>query len=75
MLMSHLPPSGCSDVVRVSDLDARLDVLDARLDTKLARVDTALADVRAEMHKQTALHLAGTTGIVGLVAALTQLFG
>jgi hypothetical protein len=61
VLMSHLPPSGWSDVVRTSDLDLKLEALEARL--------------RVEIHKQTAVHLVGTTGIVGLATALTRLLG
>ena len=67
VLMSHLPPSGWSDVVRTNDLDLKLEALEARLDVKLA-------GLRSEMHKQTAVHLVGTTGVVGLIATLTQLF-
>jgi hypothetical protein len=75
VLMSHLPPSGWSDVVRTGDLDARLGSLESRIDAKLARVDTALAELRGELHRQTSVHLIGTAGVVGLVATLTQLFG
>jgi hypothetical protein len=34
--MSHLPPSGWSDVVRTSDLDNRLKLLEAQISARLA---------------------------------------
>lgn len=60
VLISHLPPSGWSDVVRTRDLDelerrlegrfARIDDSFARIDDKFERVDErfALAEARTE---------------------------
>jgi len=41
-LMSHLPPTGWSDIARKADIDAqnlRLDRIEARLDQKFAEID------------------------------------
>jgi hypothetical protein len=103
VLMSHLPPSGWSDVVRTSDLaalearmdlrfaaaDHRFDALEARIDaklagvdtklagfdTKLAGVDTKLAELRAELHRQTSIHIGATVTVVGLFTAIGHLVG
>ena len=42
VLMSHLPPSGWSDVVRTSDLDNRLKLLEAQISARLAEQDTRI---------------------------------
>jgi tetrahydromethanopterin S-methyltransferase subunit G len=42
VLMSHLPPSGWSDVVRISDLDLRVGALEARMDGRLATLEARI---------------------------------
>jgi hypothetical protein len=58
VLMSHLPPSGWSDVVRTSDLDLRLAAVEARFETRLHQLSNQLFTRMA--------------GLAGLVLALDQ---
>ena len=46
VLISHLPPSGWSDVVRMRDLDQ----LEARIDAKFAAVDLRFEVLRSEFN-------------------------
>jgi hypothetical protein len=68
VLMSHLPPSGWSDVVRVTDLDARVALVDARFDTMEARLDAKLA----EQANRTVGRLAAIGGLLLLVDQLVS---
>ena len=63
MLMSHLPPSGWSDVVRTTDLDLRLAVIESRFDAVEARLD-------ARMHQLSNQLTARIAALAGLVIAV-----
>jgi len=61
VLISHLPPSGWSDVARHRDLDelehritARVESLEARMDARFAAVDARFAAVDARFDVQDA---------------------
>jgi hypothetical protein len=66
--MSHLPPSGWSDVVRLTDLDARVALVDASFDTMEARLDAKLA----EQANRTVGRLAAIGGLLLLVDQLVS---
>ena len=53
--MSHLPPTGWSDVARKADIDAqnlRLDRIDARLDQKFAEIDARFDRIDARLDQK-----------------------
>lgn len=62
MLISHLPPSGWSDVVRTRDLDqcearlvAHVDQVEARLDGRIDRLDGRIDRLEERMDHRFAL--------------------
>jgi hypothetical protein len=73
VLMSHLPPSGWSDVVRTSDLDLRLAVVESRVDAVDARFETLEARVDARLHQLSNQLTARIAALVGLVIAVDVL--
>jgi hypothetical protein len=73
VLMSHLPPSGWSDVVRTSDLDLRLAVVESRFDAVDARFETLEARVDARLHQLSNQLTARIAALVGLVIAVDVL--
>ncbi len=90
VLISHLPPSGWSDVVRTRDLDhlaAQLDErlsqielrMDARFETTDARFETTDARFEASleraMREQTNRFLAYVGVVVAVISAAGELIG
>jgi hypothetical protein len=84
VLMSHLPPSGWSDVVRTSDLDLRLAVVEQRIDILETRIEARFEAIdhrfdAVEARFETRLHQLSNqlftrmAGLAGLVLALDQL--
>jgi hypothetical protein len=74
VLISHLPPSGWSDVARTHDLDQ----LEARINTQFAVVDERFRTMEARfdasleraLRQQTHRFLAGTGALVAIVATV-----
>ena len=78
VLISHLPPSGWSDVTRTRDLDAfeaRIDQRFARVDDRFARVDERFAtmEARFDASLERALRLQANRFLLGVGAILTVL--
>lgn len=66
VLMSHLPPSGWSDVVRTTELDQRVAVIEARFDAMEARFD-------ARMHQLSNQIVTRVAALAGLAIAVDVL--
>jgi hypothetical protein len=90
ILISHLPPSGWSDVARTRDVDQLAVLLDerfARIDARFEATDARLAASEARVHaslerslrEQTHRFLAGVGGLLTLTTAaqtaIVQLLG
>ena len=80
VLMSHLPPSGWSDVVRTTELDlrvavieSRFDAIESRFDTVDARFERLEARFDARMHQLSNQLTARIAALVGLVIAVDVL--
>jgi hypothetical protein len=73
VLMSHLPPSGWSDVVRTTELDQRVAVIESRFDAVEARFDALEARVDARFHQLSNQLVTRMAALAGLVIAVDVL--
>ena len=80
VLMSHLPPSGWSDVVRTTELDlrvavieSRFDAIDSRFDAIDSRFDALEARSDARMHQLSNQIVTRVAALAGLAIAVDVL--
>lgn len=75
VLMSHLPPSGWSDVVRTHELDLRVQVIESRFDAVESRFDALEARIDARLHQLSYQLVTRVAALAGLVIAVDVLLG